>query len=251
MQRDDWYSLGARAERSRIARRASAASPASARRAGSARVSSRRWTARSLFEAPVATGLIGHFVNAVSGGSLYRKSSFLLDSLGQAGLRAADHDSRGAASSARAGVGAVRRRRRRDATARRGPRRRSCTDTSSAATRRASSGSCRPATPAATTTSSSVTATKTSPALLRRMGRGLLVTELLGQGVNPVTGDYSRGAAGYWVEGGEIAYPGRGDHHRRQPRRDVSRHRRDRQRRRSPRLAPLRLGADRLDDGRR
>ncbi len=45
------------------------------------------------------------------------------------------------------------------------------------------------------------------PALLRRMGRGLLVTEQLGQGVNPVTGDYSRGAAGFWVEGGEIAYP--------------------------------------------
>jgi len=45
------------------------------------------------------------------------------------------------------------------------------------------------------------------PALLRLMGRGLLVTELLGQGVNAVTGDYSRGAAGFWVEGGEIQYP--------------------------------------------
>src|SRR5262249_24877520 len=45
------------------------------------------------------------------------------------------------------------------------------------------------------------------PALLKRMGRGLLVTELLGQGVNYVTGDDSRGAAGYWVEHGEIAYP--------------------------------------------
>jgi PmbA protein len=45
------------------------------------------------------------------------------------------------------------------------------------------------------------------PALLRRMGRGLFVTEQLGQGVNPVTGDYSRGAAGFWVENGEIAYP--------------------------------------------
>ena len=45
------------------------------------------------------------------------------------------------------------------------------------------------------------------PALLRRMGRGLLVTEQLGQGVNPVTGDFSRGAAGFWVEDGEIAYP--------------------------------------------
>jgi PmbA protein len=45
------------------------------------------------------------------------------------------------------------------------------------------------------------------PALLRRMGRGLLVTELLGQGVNHVTGDYSRGAAGFWVEHGELQYP--------------------------------------------
>jgi PmbA protein len=43
--------------------------------------------------------------------------------------------------------------------------------------------------------------------MLKTMGRGLLVTELLGQGVNLVTGDYSRGAAGYWVEGGEIAFP--------------------------------------------
>ena len=43
--------------------------------------------------------------------------------------------------------------------------------------------------------------------LLRQMGRGLLVTELLGQGINYVNGDYSRGAAGYWVENGEIAYP--------------------------------------------
>jgi PmbA protein len=44
-------------------------------------------------------------------------------------------------------------------------------------------------------------------ALLQRMGTGLLVTELLGHGVNPVTGDYSRGAAGYWVENGVLAYP--------------------------------------------
>ncbi len=44
-------------------------------------------------------------------------------------------------------------------------------------------------------------------ALLQRMGRGLLVTELLGQGVNAVTGDYSRGAAGFWVENGKIQYP--------------------------------------------
>jgi PmbA protein len=43
--------------------------------------------------------------------------------------------------------------------------------------------------------------------MLRGMGRGLLVTELMGQGVNPVTGDYSRGAAGFWVEGGVITHP--------------------------------------------
>ena len=43
--------------------------------------------------------------------------------------------------------------------------------------------------------------------LVKKMGRGLLVTELMGQGVNPVTGDYSRGAAGFWVEGGEIRFP--------------------------------------------
>jgi PmbA protein len=43
--------------------------------------------------------------------------------------------------------------------------------------------------------------------LMRRMGRGLFVTEQLGQGVNPVTGDFSRGAAGFWIEDGEIAYP--------------------------------------------
>ena len=45
------------------------------------------------------------------------------------------------------------------------------------------------------------------PTLMKRMGSGLYVTELLGQGVNGVTGDYSRGAAGYWVEGGRIAHP--------------------------------------------
>jgi PmbA protein len=44
-------------------------------------------------------------------------------------------------------------------------------------------------------------------ALLKRMGRGLLVTELMGQGLNLVTGDYSRGAAGFWVENGEIQFP--------------------------------------------
>jgi PmbA protein len=43
--------------------------------------------------------------------------------------------------------------------------------------------------------------------MLRELGTGLLVTELMGQGINMVTGDYSRGAFGYWVEGGKIQYP--------------------------------------------
>ena len=54
-------------------------------------------------------------------------------------------------------------------------------------------------------------------ALMRELGTGLLVTELMGQGVNGVTGDYSRGASGYWIENGVSAYPGARDHHRRQP----------------------------------
>ena len=57
--------------------------------------------------------------------------------------------------------------------------------------------------------------------LLTQMGRGLLVTELLGQGVNHITGDYSRGAAGFWVENGEIQYPVEEITHRRQPERHV------------------------------
>ena len=65
----------------------------------------------------------------------------------------------------------------------------------------------RPATAAAATTSCSRTATTTCPRCCARMGRGLLVTEQLGQGVNPVTGDFSRGAAGFWIEDGAIAYP--------------------------------------------
>ena len=84
--------------------------------------------------------------------------------------------------------------------------------------------------------------------LLRRMGRGLVVTELMGQGVNGVTGDYSRGAAGFWVEKGAIAYPVHeitiaGNL------RDMYRHdRRGRQRRRYARRHPHRLGAARADD---
>ena len=54
-------------------------------------------------------------------------------------------------------------------------------------------------------------------AMLRKLGTGLFVIELMGQGVNYVTGDYSRGASGFWVENGAHRVPGAGDHDRRQP----------------------------------
>ena len=85
---------------------------------------------------------------------------------------------------------------------------------------------------------------------MRRMGRGLLVTEQLGQGVNAVTGDYSRGAAGFWIENGEIAHPVEEVTIAGNLRDHVPRHRRDRPRRRPPRIAPHRLDPDRPDDGR-
>ena len=79
-----------------------------------------------------------------------------------------------------------------------------------------------PATPAATTTSSWRPAARISTACCASMGRGLLVTELMGQGVNPVTGDYSRGAVGLLGRGRRDPLPGRGSHHRRQPPRRCS-----------------------------
>ena len=160
-----------------------------------------------LFEAPIATGLIGHFVSAVSGGSLYRKSSFLLDSLGTQVF--APHVSR----SARSRIC-------------RAARRSAPFDDEGVATRPRDvvrdgvvqgyflgSYSARKLGLQSTGNAGGNHNLIVShgdddlPALLKRMDRGLLVTELLGQGVNLVTGDYSRGAAGYWVEDGEIAYP--------------------------------------------
>ena len=124
----------------------------------------------------------------------------------------------------------------------------SCAAISSAATRRASSAWSRPATPAAATISWSRMATTTSPALMRRMGRGLFVTEQLGQGVNPVTGDYSRGAAGFWIEDGAIAYPVEEITIAGNLKRHLPRHRGDRARRRSPRLASHGIHPGRPDD---
>jgi PmbA protein len=163
-----------------------------------------------LFEAPVAAGLLGAYVQATSGGSLYRKASFLLDSLGQRilpehvdvdedphllrGKGSAPFDDEGVRTSARKVVegGVVK-----------------SYFLSSYSARKLG---LRTTGHAGGSQNLALTSRLTRPgddldAMLRKLGRGLFVTELMGQGVNYVTGDYSRGAAGFWVEGGRIAYP--------------------------------------------
>ncbi|MBI5108763.1 MAG: metalloprotease PmbA [Rhodocyclales bacterium] len=205
MQRDDWYASRRNA--------AEFPDPAligdyAARRA-LARLDSRKLTTRKcpvIFEAPLATGLIGSFVHAISGGSLYRKTSFLLDSLGKkvfpAFVRISErpHIRGGFASSPFDDDGVVTRDRE---VVRDGVLQGYFLSTYSG--RKLG----MPTTGNAGGSHNLLVQSGTHDlkGLLRQMGRGLLVTELLGQGVNYVTGDYSRGAAGYWVENGEIVHP--------------------------------------------
>jgi len=205
MQRDYWYST---------ARSAADMDNAQAvgRKAGERTV--RRLNARQLktrqapvlFEASLASGLLSHFVSAISGGNLYRKSSFLLDALGTPvfapcirirelphmakGLASAPFDDEGVATHARDLVehgvlqGYV-----------------------------LSSYSARKLGMQTTGNAGGnhnlllESGDLDFDGLLKKMDTGLVVTELLGHGTNMVTGDYSRGAAGFWVEGGEICYP--------------------------------------------
>jgi PmbA protein len=205
MQRDDWYST----------KRDPADFPAAeavgdyaARRALS-RLKARKLKTRQvpvLFEAPLAAGLIGSFVHAVSGGSLYRKSSFLLDSLGTQvfpkfvqiaedpfvpkGLASGWFDDDGVAVKSRDVV------------------KNGVLQGYFLSTYTARKLGMQTTGNAGGSHNLIVKPGRHDFAdLLREMGTGLLVTELLGHGVNYVTGDYSRGAAGYWVENGEIRYP--------------------------------------------
>jgi PmbA protein len=159
-----------------------------------------------IFEAPEAADLIGYFVQAVSGGSLYRKSSFLLDSLStqvfapHIQLREEPHllRGRGSAPFDSEGVATVARDVVRDGVV-----------------QGYFLGSYSARKLGMQTTGNGggshnlvlAHGADDLAALLRRMDRGLLVTEQLGQGVNPVTGDFSRGAAGFWIESGVPAYP--------------------------------------------
>ncbi len=205
MQRDDWYTTHRDAAQLddplRVGRIAAERAVA---RLGGRKVRTGEFPV--LFEATLAGGLLGSLVHAASGGALYRKSSFLLDHLGKrvmpefvnigerphikCGLGSASFDSDGVATRDREVV----------------------------------SGGILQGYFLSAYTARKLGMQTTGNAggshnliiepgdldldgLLKKMNRGLLVTELLGQGVNYVTGDYSRGAAGYWVENGSIAYP--------------------------------------------
>ena len=205
MQRDNWYT---RSRDYRDLDDFSTVGREAARRTV-ARLESRRLSTRHvpvIFEAPAATSLFGAFIGAVSGGSQYRKASFLLDQQGAQvfpefmriserphipkGIGSAPFDNEGMATRdrdlIRDGVlqGYV-----------------------------LSAYSARKLGLEPTGNAGGVhnllvqPGTEDLPGLLRAMGRGLLITDMIGFGVNQVTGDYSRGAAGFWVENGEIQYP--------------------------------------------
>jgi PmbA protein len=163
-----------------------------------------------LFESTLASGLLGAYVQATSGGSLYRKASFLVDSLGQPvladpidihedphlakGKGSAPFDDEGVSTRARDVVkgGVVQGYFLSSYSARKLGMR----------TTGHAGGSQN-----LTLTSRHTHVWDDLDAMLRKLGRGLFVTELMGQGVNYVTGDYSRGAAGFWVESGRIVHP--------------------------------------------
>lgn len=207
MQRDYWYSTArdpADLEEARaIGRRAGERALA---RLGARRLSTTR--APVLLAPEVARGFIGHFIAAIRGGSQYRKASFLLGAAGsrvfpewvqmherprlKKGLASANFDGEGVRTEDRELV--------RDGVL----------DGYLLGSYSARKLGLRSTGNAGGLHNLIVDPAADAPSqaqLLRRMGRGLLVTELMGQGVNGVTGDYSRGATGFWVEDGEIAYP--------------------------------------------
>jgi len=206
MQRDYWYTtardwreldsaqhVGETAARRTVAR------------LGPRKLATRR--APVLFPPELARGLISHFVGAVRGTAQYREASFLLRAAGQAvfpasvniserphipkGLASAPFDDEGVATAdSELVTGGVLQR----------------YVLSSYSARKLGLGTTANA-GGAHNLLVGATATGGFEAQLKRLGTGLLVTELMGQGVNPITGDYSRGAAGFWVENGTVQYP--------------------------------------------
>jgi len=205
MQRDYWFATARDPQKLESAKSiGTKAAQRTINRLGARKIATQ--TTPVIFEANMARSLLSHFVAAVSGGSLYRKASFLLDSLDKqifsdsitisedpfikGGFGSSSFDMEGVATKARTFVengvlnGYV-----------------------------LSSYSARKLGMQTTGNAGGVhnlelqTGEKDLDQLLKQMQKGLLVTELIGHGVNNVTGDYSRGAVGYWVEGGEIQYP--------------------------------------------
>ena len=209
MQRDSWYSSMRSADE--------LASPAAVGRYAAeralARLKSRKIKTTQcavLFESPLAAGLLGGLVQATSGGSLYRKSTFLLDSLGKPvlpdhidvaedphvlrGKGSAPFDDEGVTTRARKIVDA-------------GRLEGYFLSTYSARKLGMKTTGNAGGSHNLTLTSRLTQAGDDLDEMLRKLGTGLFVTELMGQGVNYVTGDYSRGASGFWVEKGRIAFP--------------------------------------------
>ena len=205
MQRDYWYSVA----RGRHGLETPAAIGLRAGQRTVSRLNARRIPTGDmpvLFDTTVAPGLIGAFVSAVSGSSLYRKSSFLLDSMGKAvfaksisisedpfipqGMASGPFDSEGVATAAREVV--------KDGVLQ-------GYFLSSYSARKLGLES----TGNAGGNHNLIVSHdhRDLAALLKKMDRGLYVTETMGHGGNAVTGDYSLGAAGFWVEGGEIQFP--------------------------------------------
>ena len=205
MERDYWYTV-ARDARDLIAAEevGRIAAERSVRRLNARQIPTMQVPV--LFEAPIAAGLLGHFVGAVSGGSLYRKSSFLLDKKGQQifaphiNIRDVPDIRKGLASSPFDDEGVQ-------------TRSRDIVTDGVLQDYFLGSYSARKLGLRSTGNAGGnhnlilQSGEQDFASLLRTMSRGLLVTELLGSGVNSVTGDYSRGAAGFWVENGEIQYP--------------------------------------------
>ncbi|HYD81439.1 MAG TPA: metalloprotease PmbA [Paucimonas sp.] len=209
MQRDDWYS--SMRDPKDLARPEDIGRYAAER--ALARLNARKLDTRKcpvLFEAPLAAGLLGAFVQAVSGGALYRKSTFLLDSLGQQVFAPhiqilEDPHVLGAVGSAPFDEEGVK-------TSRRDVVRDGVVQGYFLSTYSARKLGMKTTGNAGGSHNLSLTSALTAPAddfkaMLKKLGTGLLVTELMGQGVNYVTGDYSRGASGYWVQNGVIQYP--------------------------------------------
>ena len=209
MQRDYWYSSMRNA--------ADLASPEAVGRYAAERTLSRLGSRKIpttecpvLFESPLAAGLLGSFVQAVSGSALYRKSTFLLDSMGKpifpkhidieedpfvlGGKGSSPFDEEGVRVQARKVVDAGR------------------VEGYFLSSYSARKLGMKTTGNAGGSHNLVMTSRRTKTgddldAMLKKLGTGLFVVELMGQGVNYVTGDYSRGASGFWVENGEIAFP--------------------------------------------